>query len=124
MINMRKVMFHCLGGLLTAVLLFLFMGLISWGLKGMHNNVFILLTFWFICVPVIAYSSSLIMKWNNPLANALVGILLFYSIMYFMIYKLSHTDVFIVVKYSFVTSVGLVVCFYYKKEVENFFTSE
>ena len=124
MINMRKVVFYFLGGLLTAVLLFLFMALISWGLRGMHNNVLILLTFWLICVPIIAYSSSLIMKWNNRLANALVGILLFYSFIYFMIYELSHTDFFTVVKYSFVTSVGIVLCFYYKREVENFFTSE
>lgn len=121
---MRKVVFYFLGGLLTAVLLFLPMALISWGLRGMHNSVLILLTFWFICVPIIAYSSSLIMKRNNRLANALIGILLFYSFMYFMIYELSHTDVFTVVKYSFVTSVGLVLCFYYKREVEDFFTSE
>ena len=124
MIDMRKLVFYFLGGLLTAVLLFLLMALISYGLRGMHNNMLILLTFWFICVPIIAYSSSLITKRNNRLANSLIGILLFYSFMYFMTYKLSHTDVFIIVKYSFVTSVGLVVCFYYKKEVEHFFTSD
>ena len=122
MINMRKVVFYILGGLLTAGLLFILMALISWGLRGMHNNVLILLTFWFICVPITAYSSSLIMKSNNRLANALIGIFLFYSFVYFMIYKLSHTDVFTVVKYSLVTSVGLVLCFYYRKELENFFT--
>jgi hypothetical protein len=90
----------------------------------MHNNVFILLTFWFICVPLIAYSSSRVIKRNNRLANSLIGILLFYSFVYFMIYELTHTDFFIVVKYSFVTSMALIVCYYYRKELEEFFTSE
>lgn len=124
MIDIRKVVFYFLGGLSTAVLLFILMALISWGLKGMHNNVFILLTFWFICVPLIAYSSSRVIKRNNRLANSLIGILLFYSFVYFMIYELTDTDFFMVVKYSFVTSMALVVCYYYRKEVEEFFTSE
>lgn len=118
---MRKVVFYFLGGLLTAVLLFLPMALISMGLKGMHNNVLILLTFWFICVPIIAYSSSLILKRNNRLANALIGMFPFYSVIYFMIYELSDTDFFTVMKYSFVTSVALVLCFYYRKEVGRLF---
>lgn len=38
MIDIRKVVFYFLGGLSTAVLLFILMALISWGLKGMHKQ--------------------------------------------------------------------------------------
>lgn len=123
LVDMRKVIFYILGTLLTGTLLFVglvvFSALLGWG------NLYLALAFWALCVPIIAYTSSQIIRQNNLLLNAIAGTILFYGFMYFMIYKLSGTDFFVIMKYSFGSTLILLIGYYhYSRLLNKFFTSK
>jgi len=107
---MRKIGLHFLGSLLTAIILFACLTLYSILLDG---NLYSILTFWGALVPIIAYSSSRILEKNSHLLIALVGNIIFYSFMVFMTFKHYGSDFFTVMKYSLVSSIFLMITYYY-----------
>lgn len=74
--------------------LFFFSMLIGW-------NLVTLVIFWFFLTPILAiYLPILVLKKNTHLFYRMIGLILFYSLMIFMIYKQSATDYFKVMMYS------------------------
>lgn len=71
-------------------------------------NLFTLILFWFIIIPLIAVNSSMLLKIKgNRKLQAVVGLIIFYAFMVFMIYKQYKTDYFKIMLVSF--AINLVV---------------
>ncbi len=86
---------------LTAVLV-PFSLLIGW-------NIFTLLLFWFVLIPVLSmYLPSLVSSNQNHLIETVLGLIIFYSIMVFMIYDHYQTDYFKAMIVSFVINLIVV----------------
>lgn len=79
-----------------AVILVPFSLLIGW-------NLLTLILFWFLIVPMLSiYLPSIISGNNNHLFESIVGVLIFYAIMVFMIYNHFKTDYFQIMIFSLV----------------------
>jgi hypothetical protein len=64
-------------------------------------NLFTLMLFWFVVIPIIAVNSSPILKIKgNRLLQTVGGLIIFYSMMVFMTYEHFHTDYFFVIMVS------------------------
>ncbi len=86
---------------LTAVLV-PFSLLIGW-------NIFTLLLFWFVLIPGLSmYLPSLVSSNQNHLIETVLGLIVFYSIMVFMIYDHYQTDYFKAMIVSFVINLIVV----------------
>ena len=71
-------------------------------------NLFTLLLFWFLLVPTISfYAPKLVNKRNSQLTSSLLGLLLFYGGMVFMIYEHSQSDFFQVLIWSALINLAL-----------------
>ncbi len=72
-------------------------------------NLITLLLFWFILIPVISiYLPTKILKNEDRLIQALGGLVLFYGVMVFLIYRQYQTDYFKIMIWSAVANLGVV----------------
>lgn len=100
---------------LTAVLV-PFSLLIGW-------NIFTLLLFWFVLIPCLSmYLPSLVSSNKNHLIETVLGLIIFYGIMVFMIYDHYQTDYFKAMIVSFVINL-IVVSIWSKSKNSNLQTA-
>jgi len=72
-------------------------------------NLMTLLLFWFLFIPFLAITlPNLISKNDIKLKQSIVGLIVFYAFMVFMIYKHYQTDYFIIMMISLVLNIGTV----------------
>lgn len=103
---MEKLVENVKGALIVpivlAIILVPFSLLIGWGLLS-------LLVFWFVLIPVLTfYLPTIISKNQNHLYESLVGLLVFYGLMVFLIYDHYTTDYFQIMVLSLVINLILV----------------
>lgn len=96
------------------VLLIPFSLLIGW-------NIFTLLIFWFILTPVVAeYLPTIFSKNKSLMTESLIGMLIFYSLLVFMIYEHYQTDLFsIMVASCLINLASITIISKVKKEYRN-----
>ena len=72
-------------------------------------NLLTMLLFWFLLIPFIAYRlPSLISKKDFNLKQSIIGLIIFYAFMVFMIYENFQTDYFILMMISLFSNIGII----------------
>jgi len=72
-------------------------------------NLLTMLLFWFLFVPFSAYYlPRLVSKKDINLKQSIIGLILFYAFMVFMIYEHFQTDFFILMMTSLISNIGIV----------------
>ena len=105
-----------LGILSTAAILFACMAIFSLSISRLGGwNLLSAVAFWYILVRIIANLSSKILKTNNHFKTAILGIIIFYAFVFFMIYKQLDTDLGVVMKYSLSSSLFLLFVYHYDR---------
>jgi hypothetical protein len=78
-------------------------------------NLFTALFFWFILLPIAANRSASFFRSSGHLLSAILGVLLFYAFMIFMIYEHYNSDLFQVMFYSLPVSLFLLLLYNYRQ---------
>ena len=76
-----------------------------------------LLLFWFILIPILAATLPGIVSKNKfPLKQSILGLIIFYAFMVFMIYDHYQSDYFLIMMISLLSNIGVVAFFRWAKE--------
>ena len=78
-------------------------------------NLITTLFFWFILLPIVANLTSYFFRSPDNLVAAVLGEVLFYAFMIFMIYKHYKSDVFTVMVYSILPTLFLLLLYNYRQ---------